>query len=89
MRRLFACLSALCLLGSLGCHKHVAGICDCDIPGHTCLPCCAWHHMAPGVSMPSNGRQGAEPIKEPAKEVKPEGAPEPAKEIKPDGMGSW
>lgn len=78
MRRLFACLSALCLLGSLGCHKHVAGICDCDIPGHTCLPCCAWHQMAPGVSMPSNGKQpAAEPIKEPAKEVKP------------GDMGSW
>jgi hypothetical protein len=51
MRRIIASLSVFFLIGIVGCDQHVAGICDCDIPGHSCYSCCAWHHFAPGVQV--------------------------------------
>ena len=41
MRRLFASLSTLALLGGLAGCQHTAGICDCDPCGHSCCCTCA------------------------------------------------
>jgi hypothetical protein len=39
MRRLIASLSALCMLGAIGC-THTAGICDCYPWAYGCGGCC-------------------------------------------------
>jgi len=50
MRILCAIFAGMCLLGTVGCDKHVMGICDCtNNSGPHCLNCCAWHAFAPGV----------------------------------------
>lgn len=72
MRRLLILVSALSLLGTVGCHPKIMGICDCDIPGHTCCygPC-AFHHIEPAYLMLQRPK-APEPIKELPKEATPE-----------------
>ena len=88
MRRLLlVVVSALGLLGSIGCYEpKICGICDCDIPGHTCCygPC-AFHHIQPAYLM-LQPPKAPEPIKELPKEAKPE---PPKIEAKPENLPGW
>jgi hypothetical protein len=88
MRRLLTVLALAGLLaGSIGCCNHIAGICDCNIPGHTCCMPCGWHHLAPGAWVAPKVDAGpkGEPIPkpEPAKGDGKDKAPE----VKGDGLG--
>jgi hypothetical protein len=54
MRRLYALLAGLGLFtAALGCHHHVAGICDCDS--------CEWGCCDYGLCCPCNGPGGPIP----------------------------
>ena len=84
MRRFLSALSLSCLLGLLtGCCHYVAGICDCDIPGHQCCMPCGYHHLAPGAWVapkpepvpPPKGVEGVPPPA-PTPDKAPDKAPE-------------
>lgn len=75
MRRLLTALSLACSLSGLtGCCYNVAGVYDCDIPGHTCCMPCGYHYLAPGAWVAPK----PEPAPAPAEQA-PAPAPAPAK----------
>jgi len=83
MRRLLTTLSLAGFMSLLaGCCYHVAGVCDCDFPGHKCCIPCGWHHTAPGAYLAPKAEPKSEVIPKPD-EVKPdEPKPEPKPEAK-------
>lgn len=92
MRRLYALLAGLSLLGALqGCAHHVAGICDCDC----CmgcqdygLCCCGGNPHGTVISsttLPSTTGPEALPMKEMPKEVPMEAPKETIKLPKEEG----
>ncbi|OAI48069.1 hypothetical protein AYO44_01315 [Planctomycetaceae bacterium SCGC AG-212-F19] len=77
MRRLLTALSLAGFMGLMtGCCWHVAGVCDCDYPGHRCCMPCGWHHLAPGAYLAPKPEPKSEPIPKPEEAPKAEKAPE-------------
>jgi hypothetical protein len=81
MRRILAALSLACLLSGLtGCCHYVAGICDCDIPGHSCCMPCSYHYLAPGAWVAPKPEAAPAPMPVDPAPKAPEKAPEKAGE---------